>query len=250
MDAGGDQDDEDLRGHQHTLRSIRKEVRLLGQNGISIAGFDDIRGFSYSFLKALVDLALEDGDPNDAVAANIATLLTRAMVPYSRIAAFAIQPKDPDEYHMALANGLRSAVGLASGDISATNLLKLLDSLVGAVDENARGLAKPFEMLHGLVTDFLKMRDEIATPQQPTQRELQLRASELQDSNYWNSLAASLSQSSTWLGQNPDFINLGTMPPLSWGGNAHIMACDLEDLDQGSGECSTGLSNLATAFGI
>lgn len=228
MDAGGDPGQEGLRGQQPTLRSIRQQVRLFVQNGISIPGFDTIQGSSNPFLNSLVNLARKEGDPDGAVVDNIAAFLARAMVPYSRIASFAIQPNDPHEYRAALAEGVQRAVGLSPTDISANDFFRLLNDLVMNVDVHACDLAQPFRMLHTLVTDFLQARYDISRPEQYMRDALQYRAFKLKDGNYWDDLAASLFQSFAWLNQNPKFIDSATMPPLSWDDHDKVMAREFD----------------------
>ncbi|KUI66880.1 hypothetical protein VM1G_02438 [Cytospora mali] len=233
----GNSDDESLRGHEQTLRSKRQQVRRLAQNGISISGFKNTSGFSYSFMKSLVDLAVKNGNQGGtSMEEGIAAFLARTMVPYSRIAAFSIQPGDPGEYRVALAEGLRRALGFAPRDIPMEDLLKLLETLVEKVDMDARILDKTLGMLHRLVMDFLRMRQDIPEHGKAAERALQLRASNLKDINYWNCFAASLFQSVTWLNEHADFIDSTTTPPLDWGNNAHIMDCELDDLDKVSDE--------------
>ncbi|KUI59961.1 hypothetical protein VP1G_07187 [Cytospora mali] len=154
------------------------------------------------------------------------------MVPYSRITAFAIQPDDPGEYRVALAEGLRRALGFAPRDISMDDFLKLLETPVEKVDLDARILEKTLGMLHRLAMDFLRMRQDNPEYGKAAKRALQLRVSNLKDINYWNCFAASLFQSVTWLNEHADFIDSATTPPLDWVDDAHIMDCELDDLDK------------------
>lgn len=238
--ATGDAPDEGVHtGQQDSLRSRRQHVRQLVQNGLRIPGFDTINGFSHAFLKSLVDLAHKHGDPHGIIEGTLASFLARVMVVYSCVAAFAVQPGDPDEYRSSLAEGLRLALGFSSGDISSEDFLGLLEDLIGAkAGTDGPRLCMLFGMLHKLVTDFLDIRHGNPTLQgQQNRRVKKYRASRLMDDDYWTALASSIFQSSTWLGHFPHFIEAAMTPPLRWEEKAHILAFELEELGDDSGKC-------------
>lgn len=231
MESWRDTDTAAVGGCGQVKRRKRQEAGQFAKHGIRIPGFEPITNFSYSFMKSLIDLSPSSTSPDEVSEIDIAAFLARAMVPYARAVAFAVQPNDPHEFRTALADGLRRAVGFSDDAISAEKFLDFLGQLVENVNEDAKDLPKPFGMLHLLVMDFVQTRRDNPRRPQHKRREMKYRHSQLQNVNYWNGIANSLAQYLTWLKQHPDFIESHTVPPFSYNDNVPFMEGGLEELD-------------------